>query len=55
MPLRRLAAALVLLCFASGAALAQGGTARMVSAANAFLATLDAQQRQKVVFAFGYA
>jgi hypothetical protein len=47
-----LAAALALLCLTVSAASAQSGTARMVSAANAFLARLSAPQRQKAMFAF---
>ncbi len=34
-------------------ALAQTATSRIVSAANAFLATLDGQQKQSVLFAYG--
>ncbi len=34
------------------AATAQSATARIVGAANAFLATLDAKQRQSVMYAF---
>src|SRR5690348_8532066 len=35
-----------------GAAAAQTATSRIVGAANAFLATLDAKQRQSVLFAY---
>jgi len=52
MTLRMLAAALAFLALSAGGAMAQSGTARMVTAANAFLATLTAPQRQKVSFAF---
>ncbi len=52
MTFRALATGFALLCLTATGALAQGATARVVSAANAFLATLDAQQRPKVVFAF---
>jgi Protein of unknown function (DUF3500) len=44
--------ALVLICLSVGAAVAQTATARIVSAANGFISTLDANQRQKVQFAF---
>jgi hypothetical protein len=44
--------ALALTCLTATAAAAQTPTARVVRAANAFLATLDAQQRQSVTFAF---
>ena len=37
---------------AASPAISQTATSRMVTAANAFLSTLDQQQRQKVVFAF---
>lgn len=42
----------VLIAFSLGAAFAQSATSRIVSAANAFVATLDDKQRQKVVHAF---
>ena len=42
----------LLICSSITAATAQTATSRIVSAANAFLSTLDAQQRQKVLFAF---
>ena len=51
----RVIGALALLCAPMGTALAQTtqpSTARIVSAANAFLATLDQKQRQSVQFAF---
>jgi hypothetical protein len=41
-----------LLLFSLGGAIAQPVTPRIVSAANAFLATLDQKQRQSVLFAF---
>jgi len=41
-----------LICWMSSAAVAETATARIVSAANAFLATLDQKQRQNVMFAF---
>ncbi len=44
--------AAAVLWLAVSAAAAQSGTARMVKAANAFLATLDATQRQQVLYAF---
>jgi hypothetical protein len=43
---------LLLLSLSAGAALAQAPTSRIVSAANAFLSTLDQKQRQSVLFAF---
>jgi hypothetical protein len=42
----------VLICLSASAAVAQTATARIVSAANTFLSTLDEKQRQSVVFAF---
>lgn len=44
--------ALALMCLSVNAAMAQTATSRIVSAANAFLATLDQKQRQSVLFAF---
>src|SRR4051812_25201959 len=44
--------ALVLICSSVSGAAAQTPTARIVSAANAFLSTLDQQQRGRVLFAF---
>jgi len=44
--------ALTFVCSSLTALIAQTATARMVSAANAFLSTLDAKQRQSVLFAF---
>jgi hypothetical protein len=44
--------ALACICLSLTTALAQTATARIVKAANAFLATLDGTQRQAVVFAF---
>jgi hypothetical protein len=46
------AAALICWLLAVTVAAAQTATSRIVSAANAFLATLDAKQRQRVLFAF---
>jgi len=43
---------LVLIGFAIGSAVAQTATTRIVSAGNAFLATLDEKQRASVLFAF---
>jgi Protein of unknown function (DUF3500) len=40
------------ICLSVTPAVAQTATSRMVSAANTFLSTLDAKQRQRVVFAF---
>lgn len=45
-------AALALMCFSVKAPMAQTATSRIVSAANAFLSTLDQKQRQSVLFAF---
>jgi len=44
--------AIALICLSLTPAAAQTATSRMVTAANAFLATLDAKQRQNVLFAF---
>ena len=44
--------ATLLLAFSACCAIAQTPTARIVSAANAFLGTLDPQQRQNVLFAY---
>jgi hypothetical protein len=54
LPLRKACAMLVLagMCLWAHAAMAQTTTSRMVSAANAFLATLDQKQRQSVLFTF---
>src|SRR5437763_1811028 len=43
---------LVLICLAVSAGVAQTPTARIVTAVNKFMATLDAQQRQRFLFAF---
>jgi hypothetical protein len=43
---------LILVCSSMTAVRAQTATARIVSAANTFLSTLDEKQRQKVLFAF---
>src|SRR5580692_9888073 len=43
---------LFLLILLSSAAMAQSATSRIVSAANAFLSTLNDKQRQSVSFAF---
>jgi hypothetical protein len=43
---------LALVCVSVSAAVAQTATSRIVSAANAFVSTLDEKQRQKVLFAF---
>src|SRR6476660_6539355 len=40
------------ICLAVSAAMAQTATARIVSAANTFVSTLDEKQRQRVLFAF---
>jgi hypothetical protein len=42
----------VLVSLSLGSAVAQSATARIVSAANAFLSTLDEKQRQSVLFSF---
>ena len=44
--------ALALMCLSANAAMAQTTIARIVSAANTFLSTLDQTQRQSVLFAF---
>jgi hypothetical protein len=41
-----------LICLSVSAAMAQTATSRIVKSANAFVSTLDAKQRQKVLFAF---
>src|SRR5260370_3454959 len=41
------------ICLSVAPAIAQTATGRIVSAANAFLSTLDEKQRQSAVFAFG--
>jgi uncharacterized protein DUF3500 len=51
-PTMRRIGALALVSLFASAALAQTPTARLVSAADAFLATLNAEQRQRVVFGF---
>lgn len=43
---------LLLMCVCLTPALAQTATSRMVTAANAFLSTLDAKQRQSVLFSY---
>src|SRR5947209_2609004 len=43
---------LAYICLSLTAAMAETATSRIVSAANAFLSTLDAKQRQSVLFAF---
>jgi hypothetical protein len=48
----RAVGALALICASVTAAGAQTATSRIVSAANAFLSTLDERQRQNVLFAF---
>jgi hypothetical protein len=42
----------VTICISATAATAQTATAKIVNAANTFLATLDPQQQQSVLFAF---
>lgn len=42
----------ILICISQAAATAQPATVKIVRSANAFLATLDAKQRQSVLFAF---
>jgi hypothetical protein len=42
----------ILISVSLGAAMAQTATSRIVSAANAFLSTLDAKQRESVMFAY---
>src|SRR5215831_11594877 len=44
---------LAVICSSVTAATAQTATEKIVTAANAFLATLDENQRQKVLFSFG--
>jgi hypothetical protein len=44
--------ALALMCMFANAAMAQTATARIVSAANTFISTLDQKQRASVLFAF---
>src|SRR5882757_7517563 len=44
--------ALAVVCVSMNAVIAQTTTSRIVSAANAFLSTLDQKQRQSVLFAF---
>ena len=44
--------ALAVICLLAGKASAQSATPRIVSAANAFLASLDETQRKSVLFAF---
>ncbi len=44
--------AVALICLSVCTAVAQTATSRIVSAANAFISTLDEKQRQKVMFAF---
>ncbi len=48
----RCSLALILVCSSLMIARAQTVTSRIVSTANAFLSTLDAKQRQSVMFAF---
>ena len=43
---------LALICLAAGVTAAQTATARIVSAANHFVSTLDEKQRQRVLFSF---
>jgi Protein of unknown function (DUF3500) len=43
---------LALICLSVSAAMAETATSRIVSAANAFVSTLDEKQRQSVLFAF---
>ena len=51
-PVLKPACALVLILIPARLALTQPATSRIVSAANAFLATLDTAQRQRVLFSF---
>src|ERR1700722_19350462 len=44
--------ALSLICLSVSTVVAQTANSRIVSAANAFVSTLDEKQRQKVLFAF---
>src|SRR3954469_21063504 len=48
----RLLCSVAVICLGLHNALAQSPTARIVSAANAFLATLDASQKRTVLFAY---
>src|SRR3984885_11376614 len=48
----RILRTLVLISLSVGAAVAQTATSKIVSATNAFLATLDPKQRQSVLYAF---
>src|ERR1700691_648123 len=48
----RILCTLVLISLSAGAAVAQTATSKIVSATNAFLATLDQKQRQSVLYAF---
>jgi len=48
----RRAAIVAVMCFSTSATVAQTPTARIVAATNAFLSTLDPQQRTRVLFAF---
>src|SRR3954451_19236217 len=48
----RTVAVSAMLCLAAATARAQTATGRVVRAANAFLATLDSAQRQRVLFRF---
>ena len=50
--MNRLSRALAVSCLFAGAAAAQTGTARIVRAANRFLATLTEAQKKSVLFAF---
>jgi len=52
MRISRTARISILASLSLGAAMAQTATARIVSAANSFLSTLDEKQRQSVLFAF---
>ena len=52
MKISRTARISLLASLSLGAAMAQTATARIVSAANSFLSTLDEKQRQSVLFAF---
>jgi len=48
----RRAGIVAVMCFSTSATVAQTPTARIVAATNAFLSTLDPQQRTRVLFAF---
>jgi hypothetical protein len=50
--MNKLAAAIVLFCLSRNVAIAQTATHRIVTAADAFLATLEPAQKQKVLYAF---